>query len=799
VNIEDYIQRFQDGGSPLSADLPETPDARQARRSGLFAPKFQDGGSPGFANPLYITSDPEYSPAALSDMVRREVRFDPSQYPVEEPSNDMGQEDEDLSRLFETIDRMSAMRDAEDRKKIIPLQQRLDEATPYERDLYETTGLEPGLTRPSLLPYGPRFDAQGNAIRGSSGFKVPELLAGSIRGGMAPGATLRGVEIGEEEGQQLAMELAMETMGGSMVPGVPVNPGDFIAGMAVRPKGGVFRPPFSQLDYVEEGFSEYIPGQLAEQLIAGGMDETLAGKVGARAKKYYQKLYGTGNDPIRLKILDGTIEPRLLFPEDETIAAQRFAAHGRFPEALLAQARIDHQNNKGLENPILTPSLIQFERLYDFATGIKSAVPRKNPDGSMPSSAYFGDTLSDNALTYSAYRSDLAQQKARRLEEGDRISNELGVPFNSPLVNPVNPTDLTLQELGFDYLQEISDPTLRQAFENQEVIYDIDPSRVEKGSLAALVKPEAMASGIQKIPREILESISFPDMIERSNVAIGRAEDMDQAIQMAKSGNSAGIPKEILLDEGVELVKDLSWRLGNDSSWFEITDPAYTSLEGALMDHSVYQYATYDPRYNLGGRAAMESGKARIYSLRDKETGQPRVTVEIDNSNPDRPYVTEHVKGFKNARVKGKDLDAVIELLDEIGVHPDDIAPDAPELNDLRDFYQIHKNKEPYEDTLEQLLRSDAALERMDRLEQAEVVEPPIPIEEQVIQRRIERNRRIGQVAQESRQARAEREGLERAEQREVTAERAPRPAVGPNGEPGFINPVTGEFVPDVV
>ena len=86
MNIEDYIQRFQDGGSPLSADLPETPDARQARRAGLFAPKFQDGGSPGSEKPFYITSDPEYSPAALSDMVRKEVKFDPSQYPVEEPS-----------------------------------------------------------------------------------------------------------------------------------------------------------------------------------------------------------------------------------------------------------------------------------------------------------------------------------------------------------------------------------------------------------------------------------------------------------------------------------------------------------------------------------------------------------------------------------------------------------------------------------------------------------------------------------------------------------------------------------------
>jgi hypothetical protein len=142
----------------------------------------------------------------------------------------------------------------------------------------------------------------------------------------------------------------------------------------------------------------------------------------------------------------------------------------------------------------------------------------------------------------------------------------------------------------------------------------------------------------------------------------------------------------------------------------------------------------------------------------------------------------------------------VIELLDEIGVSPDDI-----ELNDLRDFYQIHKNKEPYEDTLEQLLRRDAALERMDRLEQAEVVESPIPIEEQVIQRRIERNRRIAQVAQESREAREAADQFIRDRNRQEDAfydainEPELRRAVGPNGEPGFINPVTGEFVPDVV
>ena len=52
MNIEDYIQRFQDGGSPgrgpdlteddplfIREDLPETPDAKAARRAGLFAPK----------------------------------------------------------------------------------------------------------------------------------------------------------------------------------------------------------------------------------------------------------------------------------------------------------------------------------------------------------------------------------------------------------------------------------------------------------------------------------------------------------------------------------------------------------------------------------------------------------------------------------------------------------------------------------------------------------------------------------------------------------------------------------------
>jgi len=80
-----------------------------------------------------------------------------------------------------------------------------------------------------------------------------------------------------------------------------------------------------------------------------------------------------------------------------------------------------------------------------------------------------------------------------------------------------------------------------------------------------------------------------------------------------------------------------------------------------------------------------------------------------------------------------------------------------------------------------------------------------VGMEEQVIQRRIERNRRIGQVAQEAREAREAADqfigGRNRQEDAFYDAINEPelRRAVGPNGETGYINPVTGEFVPDVV
>jgi hypothetical protein len=124
---------------------------------------------------------------------------------------------------------------------------------------------------------------------------------------------------------------------------------------------------------------------------------------------------------------------------------------------------------------------------------------------------------------------------------------------------------------------------------------------------------------------------------------------------------------EFLLEKGVDRVVDL----GRDS-WFKITNPLYTELEGALMDHSVGGYANTGS-YNLGGRKAIESGRAGVFSLRNNQTGRPRVTVEIDYSDPDRPKPTKHMYGPQNSAIQAKDFDNLFTLFDEVGVFPQDL------------------------------------------------------------------------------------------------------------------------------
>ena len=158
-------------------------------------------------DPLFLQDDLGYSPEVLSDMQAADVTFDPSLYPPLPP-----EEPEITEQEF--------------------LQNRLDAATPYDRHLYETYGLEPGLDRATILPYA--FDFEGEPE-----FAFPALAYDFLKALGMPGAAVQGVPITPEEVALGAMEF---TGGGLTTGSVPVTASETLMGMAARPKSAFMRP-----------------------------------------------------------------------------------------------------------------------------------------------------------------------------------------------------------------------------------------------------------------------------------------------------------------------------------------------------------------------------------------------------------------------------------------------------------------------------------------------------------------------------------------------------------------------------
>jgi hypothetical protein len=556
----------------------------------------------------------------------------------------------------------------------LTLQQRLDEATPLEQYAFEVLGLEPGLDR-TLAPVAIRRSGEKEAA-------FPSFAYDFLKAMLAPGAALSGRQVTPEE----TIELAMETMGGGLAtPGVDIGT-DVMAGMAAKPKGGVFAPmrpdenPFSPeftglASHFAESGAETIPANYANTLInVNDMDEELAMSVAKRAENYFKKLYGTGEDPIRIKILEGDITPN--FSEQLT------------PE-LLQEARDDYARfKKG--GPRVTSALDAFEFLYDKAAGIRKEVnfdalgvndmdpaqtiinlmidegvppelitPGRESYEQIVNRLIREEGLDPDSMSYGDYQKYLRDKELS-------IANKYGLVGRGPYDFNRSMDYMDVEE----YTPFLNDPSITRALETGEPIYDIDPSEVKEGLLGFLI-PEQASEGIATIPPNKLKNMSFPDIIANSQKS-GEAQEIYEVKNVAERLQTS---KErphpsFLLKKGVEKVDDF----GNEG-WYRITKPVYMLLEGLLMDHSVGRY--YDQKdYNLGGPKAIKSGEARIFSLRNNQTGQPRLTVEMNFKDPDRPKPTwNQIQGPSNTDIAAKDYDKLFSLLDELGVYVEDTPP----------------------------------------------------------------------------------------------------------------------------
>jgi len=561
----------------------------------------------------------------------------------------------------------------EDAYKEAELNARLGKATPLERRLYEEYGLEPGLDRATFFPYAGRRD------EGNLEFATPAFLYDLIKAGSAPGAVAEGVEVSPEEIVEAGMNMTTGGLGVSHVAGPTVTGPMF--GMAVKPKGGVFFPKGTP-----SGLDKYLKDISTRLPDISPVSNTI---ISDKARKYFTTTFGTANDPLRTAMLEG----RLTAPSNRGIAG--------FKDYLMEAATRDYRRRRELADPN-TDARIDFERAYDEKTGLEPYLFTNSPEGFMA-----GDRRPMSP------REDLEKRNYELRDE------KISTPMISSGVHPdlVNPRPISIEDVGErlkEVNREIADTKLalrekgysEDRIENDFVIQRMQeqksklqqlsgktddrllPTAVERGDIVYDVKPwgpslpflvdSRVRRSLSTLTNEQIENMSFPEMIIAGEKNLARYGDLDAAVARVESGKA--VPKSFWLKEGVEPALDLG-----SSKWMRITDPEYTRLESAHMGHSVRGYAEKGS-YNAGGRDAIIDGSARIYSLRDSETGLPRVTLEVNFNESGNPIVKQ-IKGKQNAAPRDEAFE-VMELLDELKVDPDNIYENNHIWGRLYDEYR---------------------------------------------------------------------------------------------------------------
>jgi hypothetical protein len=486
-------------------------------------------------------------------------------------------------------------------------------------------------------------------------------------------------------------------------------PDEAMMNMAVKSRGGVFRPTVSESDPTQlSGMGQQLE-DIAIQFKRFGTPTDVASNIVEKARKYFTTSFGTADDPLRVAILEGRLNP--------VVSGQK-----EFRDYLVDAARASYrqQRDAGIEGvgdqPPVSSALEDFTRLYDRNTGLQGKV-------------------------YTPTRPSFGEEQVLEAATKNKLVAE-GVP--EELINP-NVTVRGLNETGFmaeaerafiKDLTDTQDKTLAMALQKNEPIYDMTPYMYAGMSF---LEPRKLAETAQEIPLTTLEKMSFPELVIKTAEIRSRDAGLNDAIDKAKQ-NKKVLPK-YFLNEGVRPVIDA----GPNERWYQITDSKYTALEGNAMGHSVGGYAKQGAYNNkpredvggveIGGKEAFDKGYAQVYTLRNTKTGLPAITVELQNDTPvsigqtKNPQVSQ-IQGFKNGMPFS--TEPVFKLLKKLGVTPENTPRsqgyrrntkgeelENREFLDWRSMYQDYLAQNPGSSTFAKGGEVSSAKDMLDRLTSA--------------------------------------------------------------------------------
>jgi len=426
------------------------------------------------------------------------------------------------------------------------------------------------------------------------------------------------------------------------------NPEEFVMnwtggglGGVLKPKGGIFPKAGtgSGIDNFLQRVEEQV-GREAQDLTVGQI-KTLNQFINDKGRKYLTTTYGTGSDPLRDALLEGRL------PAFGTDAKN-------FRDYMLQAAR--EGNPRALED---------FETMYDTRSGIEQfvAVPSRDQ---YDLAAKIRDKATQDMLDKIAKEGvDLEQITVPILQ---RIDTESMLKNYSPEYQK----NLARRLLGEQfpeaakdpnsrmYLQpeEMADETLIRAAREGEVFYDIPASP----SLDFL-DPKNLAKSLATLNPDKLGNMSFAEAVVQGTKNTKLQRDWDEVIKKVEGNKS--VPKESF-DVGTETFRPM----GQDK-WVRLLTPQAVQLEGAAMHHSIGGYAKKG-NYGEGGKEALESGRAQIFSLRGPDN-LPRVTVEA-RKNDDGTLFVKQIKGNFNGVPDPADQEIIVQFLKDLPI--DKIQPE---------------------------------------------------------------------------------------------------------------------------
>lgn len=398
----------------------------------------------------------------------------------------------------------------------------------------------------------------------------------------------------------------------------------------LKPKGGIFPKAGtgSGIDNYLNRVEEMV-GREAQDLTVGQI-KTLNEFIRDKGRKYLTSTYTSGSDPLKEALLEGRM------PALGTDAKN-------FRDYMLQAVREGNPN-----------ALEDFERMYDTKSGLgQFVVTPSNYEQAAKIRVDASRQMLDKIAKEGVPENLVTEPFVRRVEIEDMFKDY------SPEYQKDLARNLLNQELGMTRPVDVVDETLIRAAREGEVFYDL-PSTPSLDFL----DPKNLAKSLSTLNSDKLANMSFPEAVIQGTKNTRLQRDWDEVIK--KVENNKSVPKE-MFDIGTETFRPMG-----EDKWVRLTTPQAVQLEGAAMHHSVGGYAKKGS-YGEGGRDALLSGKAQVFSLRGPDN-RPRITIEA-RKNDDGSLFVKQIKGNFNGVPEPKDQELVVQFLKDLPI--DKIQPES--------------------------------------------------------------------------------------------------------------------------